>query len=164
MDEHLVRSHLGGYYISSLDPEFIEAYCDTCGDYDEIEVSWNSEDENEKINSLANFFSRESIKSEEEFDKIINSFEDIENLAKEDMFDMIIDDISFNNDASQEIIEFLYENKDLNETEYTELINRNKEELKKQFIIVKKNINKYINSEKDINKTKKKLSLYLKQG
>ena len=37
--EHLVESHLGGYYISNSDPEIIEAYCDQCGDSDRIILS-----------------------------------------------------------------------------------------------------------------------------
>lgn len=39
--EHLVESHLGGYYVSDLDPEQITAYCESCGDSDWILLSWD---------------------------------------------------------------------------------------------------------------------------
>ena len=38
--EHLVESHMGGYYISDLDPEIIMEYCEECGDSDWIILSW----------------------------------------------------------------------------------------------------------------------------
>ena len=53
--EHLVESHLGGYYISDGDPEFIEAYCDQCGDSDNIILSW---EEGQRLESLSEYFSR----------------------------------------------------------------------------------------------------------
>ena len=37
--EHLVESHMGGYYISDLDPEIIMEYCEECGDSDWIILS-----------------------------------------------------------------------------------------------------------------------------
>lgn len=39
--EHLVESHLGGYYVSDLDPEQITAYCESCGDSDWILLYWD---------------------------------------------------------------------------------------------------------------------------
>ena len=162
MDEHLVRSHLGCFYISSLDPEFIEMYCETCGDYDQIEASWDSEDEKGKIEALSEYFSSESIKTNDELKKRIDSFE-FDKVDNNEALDYIIDEIEFNNESNMEIIEYLHEDGDLSEVEYNELINRNKNDLKKQFNIIKNNINNYIISKPNINKTNKKLSLILKK-
>ena len=60
--EHLVESHLGGYYISNSDPEIIEAYCDQCGDSDRIILSWK---EGQRLESLTNYFSKVKNTSEQ---------------------------------------------------------------------------------------------------
>ena len=57
--EHLVESHLGGYYISDDDPDIIETYCDTCDDYDRVILSWKKDN---KLNTLIKYFSKIKIK------------------------------------------------------------------------------------------------------
>ena len=163
MEEHLVRGHLGGFYISSLDPEFIESYCETCGDYDQIEASWNSEDENGKIEALSEYFSRESISSKEQLDNLIGecSYEDDSNIES---IENVIDEIIFNNESNTEIIEYLYEDRDLSKDEHDELIKRNNMDLKKQLIFIKDNLNNYVDSNKDIKKINKTLSLSLNEN
>lgn len=52
--EHLVKGHLGGYWIDSRDIEDIEEYCDECGDYDRILLSWQ---EGHMMEALTNYFS-----------------------------------------------------------------------------------------------------------
>ena len=47
--EHLVEGHIGGYYISCEDSSLIEAYCEQCGDYDRIMLSY---EEGHKIEAL----------------------------------------------------------------------------------------------------------------
>ena len=42
--EHLVESHMGGYYISSLPEEVIENECEECYDRDTIVASWKKGD------------------------------------------------------------------------------------------------------------------------
>lgn len=52
--EHLVEGHLGGYWIDSRDIEDIEEYCDECGDYDRVLLSWQ---EGHMMEALKNYFS-----------------------------------------------------------------------------------------------------------
>lgn len=52
--EHLVEGHLGGYWIDSRDIEDIEEYCDECGDYDRVLLSWQ---EGHMMEALTNYFS-----------------------------------------------------------------------------------------------------------
>lgn len=52
--EHLVEGHLGGYWIDSRDIEDIEEYCDDCGDYDRVLLSWQ---EGHMMKALTNYFS-----------------------------------------------------------------------------------------------------------
>ncbi len=52
--EHLVESHLGGFYISNNDPEFITETCEECGDSDTILLSW---EEGHGKEALKEFFS-----------------------------------------------------------------------------------------------------------
>ena len=52
--EYLVESHLGGYYVSNLDPEVITAYCESCGDSDWILLSW---EKGHMMETLIQYFS-----------------------------------------------------------------------------------------------------------
>lgn len=52
MEEYLVESHMGGYYVSCDDYDTITSTCETCGDYDKVISSWSSEEE--KYNSILN--------------------------------------------------------------------------------------------------------------
>ena len=60
--EHLVESHLGGYYVSSLDPNIITDYCEQCGDRDYIILSWEEEN---KMEIFSNYFSKFKITKEQ---------------------------------------------------------------------------------------------------
>ena len=60
MTEHLVRSHLGGYYLSVANPRHIEEYCEQCGDSDEIIASWDENDEKEMVEVLLSACYQES--------------------------------------------------------------------------------------------------------
>ena len=53
--EHLVESHLGGCYVSSLDSKIITAYCETCCDHDWILLSW---EEGHMMEALLQYFSK----------------------------------------------------------------------------------------------------------
>lgn len=59
--EHLVESHLGGYYITNMEPEVIEEYCEECGDHDRILISW---EEGMRESTLKSFFSEVKISAE----------------------------------------------------------------------------------------------------
>lgn len=52
--EHIVESHVGGFYISNENSSVIEEYCEQCGDYDRILLSY---DEGHKIEALKDYFS-----------------------------------------------------------------------------------------------------------
>ena len=52
--KHLVEGHLGGYWIDSRNIEDIEEYCDECGDYDRVLLSWQ---EGHMMEALTNYFS-----------------------------------------------------------------------------------------------------------
>ena len=66
--EYLVKSHLGGYYISDLDPVDIEAYCEQCGDSDTIILSFEEGMLNESLNKYFSgmVLSEETIKNDYE--------------------------------------------------------------------------------------------------
>lgn len=160
MDEYLVISHLGGYYISSSEPEFIEAYCETCGDSDQIVASWNSEVKNAKVNALSDYFTCESIKSKEKLEELITGYED--EIPKGNIIEDIIDYTISNSYSNEEIIKYLYEDGNLSDLELKALLKKNKEDLKNQLIIIKNNLHFYITNKSAIEMVNKSLSLYLK--
>lgn len=53
--EYLVESHLGGYYVSSGNPEIIEETCEECFDNDMIVASWVKGDKKERIEGISNY-------------------------------------------------------------------------------------------------------------
>ena len=64
MNEYLVESHLGGYYISSMDPEIIEDTCQQCFDSDRILASWPKDNKEERIENISNYLCWEDINEE----------------------------------------------------------------------------------------------------
>jgi hypothetical protein len=163
MNEYLVRSHLGGFYISDGEPEYIEMYCETCGDYDQIEASWNSEDENGKIKALSDYLSIESIKSIEDLNNRIFIFDD-DTINKKEIYENIIDEVFFNYESSYELINYLHEDGYINSKELKELKSNNIDDLKNQLEIIKEqmqNIDLTNNELKSLNKT---LTLKLEKG
>ena len=60
--EHLVESHLGGYYISDIDEEIIEICCEQCGDCDRIILSWKK---GNKLNTLLEYLSNIKMSQEQ---------------------------------------------------------------------------------------------------
>ena len=69
MLEHLVQSHLGGHYITDGEPEFIEAYCETCGDSDEILTSWENSEKDSRVNALLRYFMIGNLNLKEDLEK-----------------------------------------------------------------------------------------------
>ena len=57
---YLVNSHLGGYYLSSDDPDDIECYCETCGDCDRICCEFDDEDADDAAESILDYFAMEN--------------------------------------------------------------------------------------------------------
>lgn len=52
--EHLVEGHMGGYWIDTRDIKDIEEYCEECGDFDRVILSWQ---EGHMMESLKEFYS-----------------------------------------------------------------------------------------------------------
>lgn len=111
--EHLVESHLGGYYVSDLDPERITAYCETCGDSDWILLSW---EEGHMMEKLTEYFSelKYSIKSIEK--------ERQSGITKKEAIESILYEYSY---KDKYIIENLYSEKVVSEDEYKQLLKEN---------------------------------------
>jgi hypothetical protein len=122
--EHLVESHLGGYYISDLDPEIITAYCESCGDSDWILLSW---EKGNMMESLINFFS-----------ELKYTADSIENdrkagITKPEAIQNILYEYS---EIDKNIIEILYEYKYISEEEYRQLLKSNLQAQKSQINLV----------------------------
>ena len=109
--EHLVEGHVNGnYYISNSDSEFIEQYCEQCGDSDTILASWNPEEKNARLNALLRFF----------MGSILNTREDIYYRALQqshysqwysvDIISLLISDIECTNDEIREEVDDLHNN------------------------------------------------------
>lgn len=121
--EHLVESHLGGYYVSNSDPEIIKEYCESCGDHDWIIISW---EEGQKIDALKQYFS--NIKSDsEEIDK-----DRLSGITKSEAIESIL----YNYKEDINIILNLFEEKFLSSEEMKELIKIVKSTQKQQIALV----------------------------
>ena len=122
--EYLVQSHLGGYYVSSLDPEIITAYCEACGDCDWILLSWQ---EGNMMDALIQYFSE--LKYSEENIQL----ERISGITKQELIESVLYEYSF---QDKNIIENLYEGKNILEDEYMYLLKLNHESQIKQIALV----------------------------
>ena len=121
--EHLVESHLGGYYISDLDSDLITTYCESCGDSDYILLSW---EEGHMMDTLLSYFEQithhiDNIKSYLKF-----------GVTKQDFIDKILCE-SFDNKI---IIDTLYEQRNINEDEYKMLLKVNHQTQKNQISLI----------------------------
>ena len=133
--EHLVESHLGGYYISDDDPDIIETYCDTCDDYDRVILSWKKDN---KLNTLIKYFSKIKIKKNE-----------IENSLKfNDDKDELIQYLMHRYDYDRYMINILKGNNIITNEESILLLKQVSIYQKKQFEIIR---------EVDFNKVHKKI-------
>ena len=117
MEEHLVQSHLGGYYISDMEPEIIERYCETCGDYDLIMTSWNEFEENARLNALLKYFISNSLNTKKDLDRRIYEYSDC-SLTNKEIINNIVDDIKYSSEEINNIITALFDDHDINEEEY----------------------------------------------
>ena len=136
MLEHLVRSHMGGYYISDGDPEFIEAYCETCGDYDMILTSWNTLEDSARLNALLRYFVGNSINNREELENKVIEYDDYCE-DKSDIIEYIINDIKFNEEETDSIISSLHDDHDISDEEYEKIIRLSKFNSDRQVKMVK---------------------------
>ena len=119
--EHLVESHMGSYYISDSDPEFIEMYCETCGDYDSIVASWNPEEEKGRLNGLLSYFMMDVLNNREDINRKIDEYDEGP-IEVEDIIPSIINDIEYNSDLVSSIVYDLFEYHDISDEEYRKII------------------------------------------
>lgn len=135
MLEHLVQSHLGGYYISDSEIEDIEEYCETCGDYDTVVASWNPLEENGRLNGLLKYFMIDTLNTREDIDKKV---EEIEYYIEEnrEIIPFLFNDIENNTDEVNTIVSYLYENQSISEDEYNKIIHISKIEEERQHRMV----------------------------
>lgn len=121
MKEHLVQSHMGGYYISEGDEELIESFCETCGDRDIILTSWDNEEENARVYALASYFRYEGVQTEEQF---LSRIKDYDGMCStfEEKYAGLKDEIECDFDESMGIIRSLEEYKDIREDEFKYLM------------------------------------------
>lgn len=159
MQEHLVQSHLGGHYISCGDPEFIEAYCETCGDYDMILTSWDDEEENARLNALLRYFINSRLNTKKDLDEKVEEYDGYCE-DKKDIIMNIIDDIEFDAEETNSIVNYLYEDKSISEDELNRILQISNFNKERQIKMVKHFANSYFSKDKDGNvkvlkKTKK---------
>ena len=123
--EYLVESHMGGHYVSNCDPEIIEAYCEQCGDYDRIILSW---EDGKIFDTLLEYFSYVKKPVEQlEMDK--NELD----LMK----DELIDSLTWSYDEDRYLISELTEDGIITLDEKKALLKQVTNAQKKQFEILK---------------------------
>ena len=117
--EHLVESHMGGYYVSDMDPEIITEYCESCGDRDWILLSW---EKGNMMESLIKFFSELKMDIEE------IEYDIASGISKPDE----IEDVLFKYEQDKYIISCLFENDTISDIEKTKLMKVNYQARKDQ--------------------------------
>ena len=143
--EHLVESHLGGYYITNMEPDVIEEYCEECGDHDRILISW---EEGMRESTLKSFFSEvkisaERIKEQYRFGSTEEEvIEEITNLYDSDR--ELINDLSEYGDITEEEKVSLLRTIALAEKKQLEVFKTVKKEGNVLALIVAKSINNVI--------------------
>lgn len=124
MKYYLVYSHMGGYYVSTSNPEIIEEVCEECGDYDSIILSW---EDNQKMEALSNYF--EKLKYDEE--SIIDSYNN--DATKEE----IISDLLYEYECNRYMMNSLCEEEIITKEEKKKLLKVVALSEKKQFELLK---------------------------
>lgn len=126
--EHLVQSHMGGYYISELDENIIERICEQCFDRDIIVASWKKEDKEDKKSKLIDILSNDTILTKEDLLKYLESttskeemIEEARNLVEYYTYNkkQLVEDISYDRRINDKLIKTL--NKYINNSEKEQL-------------------------------------------
>ena len=122
--EYLVESHLGGYYVSDLNPKVITSYCESCGDSDWILLSW---EKGHMMEALIQYFSglKHSTKSIEKDRQA--------GITKQEAIESVLYEYSSDNKS---IIETLYEERIISEDEYKQLLKESLQAQKSQIALV----------------------------
>ena len=119
--EHLVESHLGGYYISNSDPEYIEQYCEACGDSDRIITSWDPYEEKGRLNGLLKHFMIDVLNSKKDIDNRVELISD-DITEKEEIIQALLNDINYNKEEIETILYNLFEYREISEEEYKKIL------------------------------------------
>ena len=133
--EHLVMSHLGGHYISDADPEFIEAYCETCGDSDCIVASWNPEEENGRINGLLRYLMGNVLNNREDIDRKVEEYTGLIDI--EDLIPSLLNDIEYDSDEVFTIVSYLLTDREISDEEYNRIMHASKFQEERQTKMIK---------------------------
>ena len=121
MLEHLVQGHLGGYYISSGELEFIEQYCEQCGDSDEILTSWDEYEEDARLNALLRYFMQDVLNDRKDIDRKVEEYVSY-SVEPQDIVPSMLDNISYNLEDVFSIVSSLFENHEISEEEFNKII------------------------------------------
>ena len=108
--EHLVESHLGGYYVSNNSREIIESYCEQCGDRDYIILSW---EKGRKYDALNTYFSKLYYQKYEIEQKLYN-----DSMSKNDLIEILV----FKYDCQRDMIQTLFEEEIISNEEMIKLL------------------------------------------
>lgn len=136
MEEHFVKGHLGGYYLSHMDEETIEEYCEECGDSDTVLFTFDDEDKSEPYSSLVYYFMKDLVLSREKLEEKLYAYDAYDKGLKQAINDIKCD-IVYQIDETKDIFKFLLENKDIDEKTYNRLIKKFNKLLSKQFSFIK---------------------------
>ena len=135
MEEYLVESHLGGYYITSKDKRLKKEDCSECLDSDKILTSWEKDNKSKKIEALKEYFISNRIKTKEELMNALFYY-GLEMYGLEDTIEELEYEVSIIAEYNNNILRYLRENNNLDEDEESilkkEIINWEREQL--QFI------------------------------
>ena len=121
MIEHLVEGHLGSYYISTKDPDYIEEICPKCNDYDEILTSWDNSQKNARTNAIVKYLMRNNLNNKKDIEKKIEEF-NYGPINKKDIIYLILEYIYINWEEAYIIVSDLYENNFISEEEYYKIL------------------------------------------
>ncbi len=151
--EHLVESHMGGYYISSLPRDIIEKECEECYDRDTIVASWTKGDEIDRYYSLVNYFSNGQLKTKEDIENAL-SLLDYEDSTLVEKFESIINDIVERYDYTLETLYDLVCDGYISCLEYEDLCHMANNNSYTELSLVRLNLKEFLSSPIDIAKVK----------
>ena len=121
--EHLVKGHMGGYWIDNRDIDEIMAYDEDACDFDEVLLSW---EEGEMLEALKKYFSI-----------IKKSRNSIENYYKKNTpKPVLIESMVYKYDEGNNILCYLFEDNKISLDEYNELKQIIKDTRKKQISLI----------------------------
>lgn len=135
--EHLVEGHLGGYWIDDRHPELIQEYCEQCGDYDRVLLSWQK---GHMMEAFKTMFSEYKF-STENIEWYYNN-----DTPKSEVIEIVL----YSYEEDKYILSSLLENNSISLEESKELLKVIKESQKKQIDLVLDIYSKLNNKKNDV--------------